>query len=276
MDVAVPGQLVLLLSSDEKRFVIRLEAGSEFHTHRGRVAHDHILGEPLGRVIKSLKGESFVVLQATLYDLIMTVQRGGTIMYPKDIGYTLLKLGIGPGIRVIEAGTGSGAFTSALAHYVRTTGRVYSYDVRDDMQTRARKNLERVGLSEWVDFKVRDIAEGFDETEVDALFLDVREPEDYMPQVWAALKYGGGFGALVPTTNQVSAALAGMKAIGFADLEVIEIIIRLYKTVPARLRPDDRLTAHTGYLLFGRKAVIAAPVVDTEPEDETELEVAPL
>jgi tRNA (adenine57-N1/adenine58-N1)-methyltransferase len=138
------------------------------------------------------------------------------------------------------------------------------------MQVRARKNLERVGLSEWVDFKMRDIAEGFDETEADAVFLDVREPEDYMPQVWSALKYGGAFGALVPTTNQVSAALAGMKTMGFADLEVIEIIIRLYKTVPARLRPEDRLTAHTGYLLFGRKAVVATPAPEREVEDETE------
>jgi tRNA (adenine57-N1/adenine58-N1)-methyltransferase catalytic subunit len=269
VDVAVPGQLVLLLSSDDKRFVVRLAEGAELHTHRGIVLHNDLLGQPLGRIIQSHKGERFVVLQATLYDLIMTVQRGGTIMYPKDIGYTLVKLGIGPDIRVIEAGTGSGALTSALAHYVRPGGRVYSYEAREDMQTRARKNLERVALSEWVDFKIRDISEGFDEIEVDALFLDVREPEDYMSQVWAALKFGGAFGALVPTTNQVSAALAGMKSMGFADLEVVEIIIRLYKTVPARLRPEDRLTPHTGYLLFGRKAVVA--VAEDEATDEVDL-----
>lgn len=255
MNVAEPGQLVLLLSGDDKRFVIRLAPGAEFHTHRGRIMHDDILGQPLGRLILSHREQRFVALQATLFDVIMTVQRGGTIMYPKDIAYALLKLGVVPGAYVIEAGTGSGGLTTALASYVRPAGRVFSYEVREDMQVRARKNLERVGLDSWVDFRVRDIAEGFEETEVDAVFLDVREPEDYMEQVWAALKWGGAFGSLVPTTNQVSEVLAAMQAVGFADVEVAEIILRLYKTVPARLRPMDRLTPHTGYLLFGRKAM---------------------
>lgn len=260
-NVAAPGQLVMLVSADNKRYIIRLEAGGEFHTHHGRMLHDDILGQPLGRIITSHRGDRYVALQATLFDLIMTVQRGGTIMYPKDIAYALLKLGIGPGVRVIEAGTGSGGLTTALAAYVRPTGRAYSYEVRDDMQSRARKNLERIGLDAWVDFKVRDIAEGFEETGVDAVFLDVREPEDYMPQAWAALRWGGAFGSLVPTTNQVSEVLAAMQAVGFMDIEVAEIILRLYKTVPARLRPMDRLTPHTGYLLFGRKAMPLAPQV---------------
>ncbi len=268
MNIAEPGQLVLLLSADDKRFVVRLAPGGEFHTHRGIIAYDDILGQPLGRVIESHRGQRFVVLQATLFDLVMTVQRGGTIMYPKDMGYAVVKLGIGPGIRVIEAGTGSGALTTALAHYVRPGGRVYSYEAREDMQARARKNIERVGFSEWVDFKVQDIGTGFAEQDVDAVFLDVREPEDYLTQVWEALKWGGAFGALVPTTNQVSAALAAMKAVGFADLEVAEIILRLYKTVPARLRPEDRLTPHTGYLLFGRKAVAAVQLEAAESDGE--------
>ena len=280
MDVAQPGQLILLLSADHKRFVIRLEPGGEFHTHKGRIFHDDMLGQPLGRVIESHRGQRFVVLQATLFDLIMTVQRGGTIMYPKDIGYALIKLGVGPGARVIEAGTGSGALTTALASYVRPTGRVYSYEAREDMQVRARKNIERLGLSEWTTFQVRDIAEGFDETEVDAVFLDVREPEEFLRHVWDALKWGGTFGTLVPTTNQVSEVLAGLHEVGFADIEVAEIILRLYKTVAARLRPMDRLTPHTGYLVFARKAA-AFPVAEAaetetdETTDEAMGEVAP-
>lgn len=259
-EVATAGQLVLMVSADNKRFIIRLTPGAEFHTHKGRMLHDEIIGQPLGRVVVTHRGDPFVALQATLFDLIMSVQRGGTIMYPKDIAYALLKLGAGPGARVIEAGTGSGGLTTALATYVRPTGRVYSYEVRDDMQVRARKNLERIGLDEWVEFRVRDIVDGFEETHVDAVFLDVREPEDYLAQAWAALRWGGTFGSLVPTTNQVSEVLAGMQAAGFMDIEVAEIILRLYKTVPARLRPMDRLTPHTGYLLFGRKAMPLATV----------------
>ena len=271
MDVAQPSQLILLLSADHKRFVIRLAPGAEFHTHRGRIFHDEILGQPLGRIIQSHKGERFVVLQATLFDLIMTVQRGGTIMYPKDIGYALVKLGVGPGARVIEAGTGSGALTTALASYVRPAGHVYSYELREDMQVRARKNIERLGLSEWTTFQVRDIQAGFDETDVDAVFLDVREPEEFLTQVWDALKWGGTFGTLVPTTNQVSEVLAGLYQVGFADIEVAEIILRLYKTVPARLRPMDRLTPHTGYLLFARKAAaITAAEAEVGAEETNE------
>ncbi|MFN8482889.1 MAG: tRNA (adenine-N1)-methyltransferase [Anaerolineae bacterium] len=270
MNVATVDQLVLLVSHQGNRYIVRLADGGEFHSHLGRVMHSDIIGQELGREVVSNRGDRFIVLQANLHDLIMTVERGGTIMYPKDIGYALLKLGIGPGSHVIEAGTGSGGLTTALAYYVRTTGRVYSYEVRADMQDRARKNIERVGLSPWVDFEQRDIAEGFAERDVDAVFLDVREPEDYQAQAWEALKWGGAFGALVPTTNQVSEVLAGMQAVGFADVEVAEILLRFYKTVPARLRPMDRMTAHTGYLLFGRKTRGFAPAeaVSADGADE--------
>jgi tRNA (adenine57-N1/adenine58-N1)-methyltransferase len=255
VDVAAEGDLVLLLSGDEKRFIIRLEAGAEFHTHRGRLLHDDIIGQPLGRVVHSHLGEPFVALQPSTHDLIMNVSRATQIVYPKEIGYVLLKLGVGPGARVIEAGSGSGALALALAYHVRPTGRVYSYEVRPDMARLAAKNLERVGLNEFVEIKQRDIAEGFDERDVDACFLDVRTPWDYLDQVYEALKGGGFFGALVPTTNQVADLLAGLQARPFADIEACEIMLRQYKPVPARLRPMDRLTAHTGYLIFARKVL---------------------
>ncbi len=242
-----------MLSPDDKRFIIRLVPGAEFHTHRGRIRHDDILGLPLGRKIMSHLGQPFVVLQPSTHDLIMNVGRSTTIMYPKEIGYALLKLGVGPGKRVIEAGTGSGALTAALAYYVRPDGRVYSYEVREEMQRLAVRNLTRLGLAEFVEFKVQDISAGFEEREVDALFLDVREPWLYLAQAYAALKGGGFFGALVPTTNQIVGLLKGLAEYPFVDVEVAEIILRFYKPIPERVRPMDRLTAHTGYLLFARK-----------------------
>jgi len=182
----------------------------------------------------------------------MNVRRESQIIYPKESGYVLLKMNIVPGAKVVEAGTGSGAMTIALAQGVMPTGQVFSYERREDMIEVARRNLSELHLLQYVELKCRGIAEGFDEREVDALFMDVREPHFYVSQAKEALAGGGFFGALVPTTNQVSALLERLEDGGFVDLEVSEILLRHYKTVAARLRPEDRMVAHTGYLVFGR------------------------
>jgi tRNA (adenine57-N1/adenine58-N1)-methyltransferase len=162
------------------------------------------------------------------------------------------------GQQVIEAGSGSGALTLVMARAVAPHGRVYSYESRPEMQRNAIRNLQRVGLSDYVEFKTRDIADGFDETGVDALFLDVRTPWDYLQQAYRALKGGGFFGALVPTTNQVSDIVEGLEAGHFGDVEVVELLLRAYKPVPERLRPADTMVGHTGYLIFARKIVAEA------------------
>jgi len=182
----------------------------------------------------------------------MNIKRESQIIYPKESGYVLLKMSIVPGTRLIEAGTGSGALTIALAQAVMPAGKVYSYERREDMIDVATRNLSRLDLLPYVELKCRDIEEGFDEKEVEALFMDVREPDLYLSQVREALAEGGFFGALVPTANQVSALLRGLQSESFVDLEVSEILLRHYKTVPARLRPEDRMVAHTGYLVFAR------------------------
>ena len=121
------------------------------------------------------------------------------------------------------------------------------------MQNLARKNLTRMGLEERVEFKLRDIAEGFDETEIDAFFLDVANPYDYIPQVRAALKPGGFFCSLIPTYNQVEKLLYSLRRNNFAFIEMCELLLRFYKAEPARLRPTDRMVAHTGFLVFARR-----------------------
>jgi tRNA (adenine57-N1/adenine58-N1)-methyltransferase len=194
------------------------------------------------------------LLQPSTLDLIMQVKRTSQIIYPKEVGYLLLKMNIFPGQHVVEAGTGSGALTLALARAVQPGGRVHTYEEREEFQENARKNIERVGLAPFVDFKVRDIREGFDERDANALFLDVREPWLFLQQAHAALAGGGFFGALVPTTNQVSDVLAEMERLGrWIEVEVSEILHRFYKPNAERLRPADRMVAHTGYLIFARK-----------------------
>ena len=254
MNVAQEHDLVLLIGQDRKQFILRLEADGQLQTHRGIIRHDDLLGQPLGREVHSHLGYPFVVLEPSTFDLVSQLKRTTQIMYPKDIGYVLLKLNVMPGSRVIEAGTGSGGLTVSLARAIGPGGRLYSYEVRPDILDLARSNLESLGLSQSVEFTLRDIGEGFDETDVDALFLDVRKPWNYLHHAVAAMKDGGFFGAILPTMNQVMDLTRVMEnQQTFGHIEVEEILVRAYKAVPARLRPVDRMVAHTGYLIFARK-----------------------
>ncbi len=262
---AQEGDLAELVGLRHKHFIIKLASGAELQTHRGIIKHDDIIGRPWGSQFQSHLGSPFFLLQPSLGDLIRGTKRITQIMFPKEIGYILVNMGIGPGQHVLEAGTGSGSLTTALAYAVGREGRVTSYEVRPEMQNLARKNLERVGLGDRVDFRIGDIADGFELSGVDALFLDVQNPYDYMPQVRSALKPGGFFGSLLPTTNQVSKLLHALRNEKFAFVEVMEIMLRFYKPEPDRLRPTDRMVAHTGYLIFAR------PVLFEESDGSPEL-----
>ena len=249
------GDLAQLIGLTHKNHLVRIKAGGELHTHRGLVRHDDLIGKPWGSRISSHQGNPFFVLQPTIGDIIRDLPRATQILYAKDIGYIIMMLGIGPGVRVIEAGTGSCALTSVLAYLVGDSGRVYTYEAREDMYNLAQNNLGRIGLTDRVEFKLRNIEQGFDERDVDALFLDLPNPNDYMAQAREALKPGGCFGCILPTTNQVRKLLYALHEQQFAFVDVCEISLRYYKTDPERLRPVDRMVAHTGYLIFGRKVM---------------------
>jgi tRNA (adenine57-N1/adenine58-N1)-methyltransferase len=255
LNVTAAGDVVLLLGRDHKSFILTLEAGARLETHRGMLAHNDLIGQPWGQRVYSHMGHAFFLLRPSTDDLMRNIKRKSQIVYPKDAGYVLLKLGIRSGLRVLEAGTGSGGMALALAQAVMPGGRVYSYDNRPDMQALAQRNLARVGLDGYVEFKLREVAEGFDETDVDALFFDLPAPWHFLEQAEAALVNGGFFGCILPTTNQVAQLLHAFETRPFAMVEVEELILRPYKVVPARLRPFDRIIGHTGYLVFARKLV---------------------
>jgi tRNA (adenine57-N1/adenine58-N1)-methyltransferase len=264
------GELIQLISPTNKSFLIRLSPGIQFHTHRGIINHDDLVNKPFGSEVFSHTGGSYIILKPALGDLLMETRRNTQIMYPKDIGYLLIKMGIGSGQHVLEAGTGSGALTSALAWSVGPAGKITSYEVRAEMQQLARKNLAKLGVEDRVELKLKDIVTGFDDEDVDAVFLDLPNPYDYMHHVYKALIPGGSFGCILPTTNQVSRLLTALHQNNFAFIEVCEILLRFYKPVYNRLRPTDRMVAHTGYLIFARAIIPTSQdfVLSTNSIDE--------
>lgn len=254
-----PGDFVLLWSPQHKLFIRlqpELEPGRRFSTHLGDLELDELLRTPYGGRVRTHLGHEFVVLRATLVDFLLHgIERRTQIIYPKDSGYVVLKLGLEAGRRALEVGTGSGALTAVLAQAVAPTGRVYSYEREARFLETARRNLERLGLLNVVELKLKDAEGGVDEREVDAAFIDSREPWRCFPAVYEALRGGAPLGLLVPTTNQAAQALAELERAGFVDVEMLEILVRFYKPVPERLRPQDVMTGHTGYLIFARKAL---------------------
>ena len=232
-------------------------------THLGVIAFDDLIGKAAyGDRLTTHLGHLIYLLTPGIDDLLSHARHATTIIQPKDLGYIALKLGIESGARVIEAGTGSGGLTMWLALLVGDNGQVISYDRTPTAPEVALRNLNRAGetVGQRVTFKTRDITEGFDETEVDALFLDVPNPWDYLAVARAALRGGGHFGALVPTANQVVDLLGALYEGLWFCIEVEEMFLRSYKPIAARLRPDDEMVGHTGYLIFAR--AVNAPTTE--------------
>jgi len=255
MTVAHNGDMALFINlRDSKRYLVKLQAGGALHSHRGIIPHDECIGQPWGRILRTQLNAPFLILEPSTADLVKHIKRNTQILFPKDIGYILLKLSVKPGRLIVEAGTGSGGMTLALALSTAPLGKVISYEVRPEMQAMAIKNMTRYDIPpDLVEFKLRDIAEGFDETQADAFFLDVPQPWDYLSQVAACLRSGGFFATLIPTMNQAVTTIAALENGPFGLIEMEELLLRPYKAVSTRVRPADRMVAHTAYLIFARK-----------------------
>lgn len=269
-----PGQLVMLVSPKGKRFFRTMDPQETLNTNDGQLQMQNVMEKGFGGSVETHLGRPYSILKPTLYDLIKSVKRRTQIIYPKEIGYIVVKLGIGPGSKVIESGSGSGALTTALAWFVGEHGKVYSYERREEFSKLCRENLALNGLDQRVENINQDIDQGFGQTEVDALFLDVRTPWDYLDHIPDAVIPGGPVGFLLPTVNQVSTLLRAMEQGPFTSVEILEILLRRYKPVPDRLRPEDRMVAHTGYLIFARlktdrdgAALPGAPEIHPEEDD---------
>ena len=271
------GDRVLLYGEDGKKFLVKVEAGKSKGTHLGVIEFNNVIGKNFGDVIKIGKtNKSYYLLPPTYIDDIFSMKRKTQIIYPKDSSYILLKLDIKPGVRVIDTGVGSGAMCAAMARLVGPEGKVYAYERREDFHKLATQNLIEWGLIDRVELKLRDISMGFDETNVDALLLDVPDPENYIEICWQALGGGGRIGVICPTVNQVSMVLERVYELPFIDVEVWESLMRQYKPYPNRLRPVDRMVAHTTFLVFARKvnAFIHQEPYQNQQEKDTKSDIS--
>ncbi len=246
------GDDVLLVSSKGKKRVVKIR-GDRIHTHKGYLAVKDIVGKQPGIVVKTHVGEEMLALKPLVAEYIPKLARRTQVMYPKDIGYMVLNLGVSPGYRVLEAGTGSGAATMVVASIVKPDGRVFSCDVNEESIRIARKNLERAGLAEYVELIHGDIKKIALEGFFDAAIMDIPDPWDALSKVVSLLKPSARICIVVPTMNQLEKVYRAMMETNVTHLETVEIMLRRIRPFEGRVRPESIMVGHTAYLMFGAK-----------------------
>lgn len=249
------GALVLLYYDVRRQWLLRIERGKQFHTHKGFIKVDEIIGLPMGSEVKSSMGESFWILKPTTHDLIMHSIRRTQIMYPKDIGLVLLKLSLSSGSRVLEIGTGSGAMTVAAAMAVKPSGHVHTYEARDEFADMAEKNLKRASVFDYVTIHRANAGLGIEGENYDAAILDIGDPWPMVPLVHRALLGGAPMVSFSPTMNQVERTTNVLRLEGFVNIQSMECFIRDIRADTGKTRPATMMIGHTGYMTFAQKAV---------------------
>lgn len=240
---------------DIKRvYLVKLTKGKRLDTDKGSILHDTIIGKEYGDTIQLKKGEA-VLLKPLLSDIYTTLRRPSQVLYPKDVAYMIYSSGIKPGDVVVEAGTGSGFLAISLAYFIGPNGKIITYDVRKDMQEIARFNANVLNLLDRIEFKNKDIREGIDEQNVDAVFLDMPDPWNAISSAYNSLKPSAELIVFVPTVNQIEKTYLEMKKQGFIDIHAEELIIREYQVKENATRPKNTGVTHTGYIIRGRKFI---------------------
>ena len=266
MTSVIEGGLVLLYFDVRRQWLLRVERGKEFHTHKGFVRTDEIIGLPFGSEIKSSLGERFWLLKPTTHDFIMHSLRRTQIMYPKDIGLILLKLSLASGMKVLEVGTGSGAMTVAAATAIKPTGHVHTYEVRNEFADLAERNLRRASVADYVTVHRADARNGIDGNEFDAAIIDVGDPWPLIPLIHEALSGGAALLSFSPTVNQVEKTTETLGRVGFVNVHTLECFIREIRADTGKTRPATMMIGHTGYMTFGQKVMRPQPIVKSAAE----------
>lgn len=252
------GERILLIDGRGRRYLVTLADGKQFHSHLGALEHDGLIGGPEGVTVRTSGGSTLTAFRPTMADYVLKMQRGAQVVYPKDAALIVMYADIFPGATVLEAGSGSGALTLALARAVGEGGRVISYEVREDHFSRATANIEawnegpgpRAGP---VELRIGDVFDGIPERNVDRMVLDLPEPWRALGAGTESLAPGGILCCFLPTVPQVSQIVEAMRREGFALVATLEALIRTWNVEGQSVRPDHRMVGHTGFIVTGRK-----------------------
>jgi tRNA (adenine57-N1/adenine58-N1)-methyltransferase len=252
------GEQVLLIDQRGKRHLIFLRKSETFHSDRGWISHDGIIGQPEGTWVRSSMGLRYVALRPTLAEFVLDMPRGAQVIYPKDLAMILFWADVYPGCRVLEAGMGSGALTLALLRAVGPDGRVITYEQREEFARRALANIHmRSGEVTNLTVRLRPVEDGVgDEEPVDRVVLDLPEPWKLAPAMARVLRPGGIFVCYVPTIiqSQQTAETLGRDR-HWALVETFETLFRPWNIEGQSVRPFHRMVAHTGFITVARRVV---------------------
>ena len=254
------GELVLLVDHKKRRYLITLEKGREFQSHVGVLSHELIVGQDEGAEVATTRGQRFVVFRPTLTDYVLSMPRGAQVIYPKDLGPLLLLADIGPGVRVLESGLGSGALSMTM---LRAGAEIVGYELREDFAARAAKNVKAFLGSEASSryhVELRNCYEGIDERELDRVVLDLPEPWNVATHAAEALRPGGILVSYSPSIMQVSQLTNALRQSSFAEISTTEVLNRTWHVEGASVRPDHRMVAHTGFLTRARLLCRSRPL----------------
>ena len=264
---------VLFIDRKGRRYLKILRRGKKLEI-RGELAPESLYGREEGSRVKFSTGENYLVLRPTYADLIPHLPRAAQVIYPKDTGPLLIWGDVYPGATVIEGGVGAGALTIALLRAVGPTGRLISYELREDFAAAARRNVATFfgDAPNWT-IKLRDLYDGFDESGVDRLFIDLPEPGRAIDVVARALRPGGVFVSYVPTAMQLKDTVETLqRRPDFAEIESFETLMRNWHVKDMSVRPVHRMIAHSAFIIVARRLsdvpaeVSAAPLGDTHEE----------
>lgn len=252
------GDTVFLILDERRRWLVEAKKDRQFHTHMGIIEFNDIIGKPYGSCIFSRpyeeQGYRFYVLKPLPSDYILHMGRSTQIIYPKDAGLILLYSGIGPGSKVIEIGSGSGALTCILGYYVKPNGHVYSYDIRKRSLKQAKKNVKKANLTDFITVKHGNVFEGdVQHNNMDAVVLDMPTPWETIEIIAEFLKLSGSVISFSPTIEQAKKTTFALEGNNFSEIKTVELLERTIQIKKNATRPNTRMVGHSGYLTFGRK-----------------------